>query len=415
MSEAATPSGAGAGAIACEVLVVGGGMVGMTLAAALAGAGVSVVLLDREDPAAQQGALYDGRTSAIAWGSARALDGIDVWRGLARHAEPIQEIRVSDGPSLLFLHYRHEEVGEHPLGYIVENREIRRVLAGQLAALPKARIAAPARLAALRREPGGVRATLADGTAIRAQLAVAADGRHSPLRGEAGIATTEWSYPQTSIVLTAAHARPHRGVAHERFLPAGPLAFLPMQGDRSSVVWTEHRALVPALLALDDAALAAELQRRFGPSLGALAIEGPRWSYPLALMHAERYVDARLVLVGDAAHAIHPIAGQGLNLGLRDVAALAEILVDAHRLGLDLGGADLLARYQRWRRFDNVALMVATDALNRLFSNQIPLVRLARDLGLGLVNELPPLRRFFMRHAMGVVGELPRLVRGERL
>ena len=208
---------------------------------------------------------------------------------------------------------------------------------------------------------------------------------------------------------------PIEGVAHERFLPAGPLAFLPMRGKRSSIVWTEHRALAPALLALDEAAFAAELERRFGPYLGRLTLEGPRWSYPLALLHAERYVDERLALIGDAAHAIHPIAGQGLNLGLRDMAALAEILVDAKRLGLDLGGADLLERYQRWRRFDNVALMLATDALNRLFSNSTPLVRLVRDLGLAIVNELPPLRRFFMRHAMGVVGELPRLIKGEPL
>jgi len=186
-------------------------------------------------------------------------------------------------------------------------------------------------------------------------------------------------------------------------------------GHGSSIVWTEHARLAPALLALDDHAFSAELERRFGGYLGKLRVEGGRWSYPLSLLHAERYTDARLALIGDAAHAIHPIAGQGLNLGLRDMAALAEILVDAHRLGLDLGSGDLLAHYQRWRRFDNVALMVVTDALNRLFSNDIPLVRLVRDLGLGIVNEIPPLRRLFMRHAMGVVGRLPRLTRGEPL
>lgn len=398
-----------------QVLVVGGGMVGLTLASALAGAGIEVMVLDRDAPEHQQDASFDGRTSAIAWGSAQALRGIGIWDGMAEAAEPILEIRVSDGPSLLFLHYRHEEVADHPLGYIVENRDIRRVLFAKLASLEKATLLAPVRLASLQRDARGARARLADGCVVEAELAIAAEGRHSRLRAEADIAVTEWSYPQTGIVCTIAHEKPHKGVAHERFLPAGPLAVLPMRGKRSSIVWTEHKSLAPSLLALDDAAFSAELARRFGPSLGPMRIEGPRWSYPLALLHAERYVDERLALIGDSAHAIHPIAGQGLNLGLRDVATLAEILVDAHRLGLDLGDRALLARYQRWRRFDNVAFMVATDALNRLFSNNIPLVRLARDVGLGMVNELPPLRRLFMRHAMGVVGELPRLVRGEPL
>jgi 2-octaprenyl-6-methoxyphenol hydroxylase len=340
--------------------------------------------------------------------------------GMAEHAEPIREIRVSDGPSLLFLHYRHDEVAHHPLGYMVENRAARTALFAQLERLPCATLIAPAELARLERDRDRVRARLADGRTIEAELAVSAEGRQARLRREAGIAVTEWSYPQTGIVCTIEHEKPHRGVAHERFLGPGPLAVLPLPGDgnaanRSSIVWTEHARLAPALLELDDDDFSAELERRFGPSLGRLRIQGPRWSHPLALLHAERYTDRRLALIGDAAHSIHPIAGQGLNLGLRDVAALAQILVDAHRLGLDLGGADLLERYQRWRRFDNVALMVATDALNRLFSNGVPLVRLARDVGLGLVNEIPPLRRFFMRHAMGVVGELPRLVRGEKL
>lgn len=397
------------------MLVVGAGMVGLTLAAALAGAGIEVAVLDRDAPEHQQDTAFDGRASAIAWGSAQALRGIGVWEAMAEAAGSILEIRVSDGPSLLFLHYRHEEVGDHPLGYIVENRDIRRALFAKLDSLAAATLLAPVELASLERNGQHVRALLCDGRVVEAELAIAADGRHSRLRADAGIAVTEWSYPQTGIVCTIAHAKPHKGVAHERFLPAGPLAVLPMRGNRSSIVWTEHRSLAPSLLALDDAAFAAELARRFGPSLGQIRIMGPRWSYPLALLHAERYVDERLALIGDAAHAIHPIAGQGLNLGLRDVAALAEILVDAQRLGLDLGGGELLARYQRWRRFDNVALMVATDALNRLFSNNIPIVRLARDIGLGMVNELPFLRRFFMRHAMGVVGELPRLVRGEPL
>lgn len=413
---AAKGSQKGQAKIETEVLIVGGGMVGMTLAVALAGAGIDVVVLDRESAAAHMDAAFDGRTSAIAWGSAQVLSGIGLWQAMVPDAEPIREIRVSDGPSLLFLHYRHEEVADHPLGYIVENRNTRRVLFETLATLKKAKLLAPTQLASLARDGGKACAILEDGRAIEAQLVVSAEGRNARLRKEAGITATEWSYPQTGIVCTIHHEKPHRGVAHERFLPAGPLAVLPMTGGhRSSIVWTEHGRLAPALLALDDDAFSAELQRRFGPYLGKLRIEGRRWSYPLALLHATRYVDERLVLIGDAAHAIHPIAGQGLNLGLRDVAALAEILVDAHRLGLDLGSGDLLQHYQRWRRFDNTALMVVTDVLNRLFSNDVPLIRAVRDLGIGIVNELPPLRRLFMRHAMGVVGELPRLTRGEPL
>ncbi len=243
----------------------------------------------------------------------------------------------------------------------------------------------------------------------------ACDGRNSPLRRAAGIRTIEWNYPQVSIVCTVSHEAPHRGVAVEHFLPAGPFAILPMTGHRSSIVWTERADLAPRLMALDDAGFTRELARRFGDFLGALEVVGPRWSYPLSLMHAERYSAPRLALVGDAAHVIHPIAGQGLNLGIRDIAALAELVVDARRLGLDIANPDALERYERWRRFDNVMLAAVTDGLNRLFSNALPPVKLARDLGLAAVDRLPPLKRFLMRHAMGVVGDLPRLVRGEPL
>jgi 2-octaprenyl-6-methoxyphenol hydroxylase len=231
---------------------------------------------------------------------------------------------------------------------------------------------------------------------------------------------TRWDYPQCGIVCTVGHEKPHNGVAHEHFLPSGPFALLPMTdgadgGHRSSLVWTERRALVPAMMALSPAGFARELMRRYGDGLGSLRQVGGRWSYPLGLMHAERYVDRRLALIGDAAHVIHPISGQGLNLGLRDVAALAEALMDARRLGRDLGSAEVLARYQRWRRFDNSLLMVVTDGLNRLFSNDLAPLRLARDLGLAAVDRLPPLKRVFMRHAMGLVGDLPRLTRGQAL
>jgi 2-octaprenyl-6-methoxyphenol hydroxylase len=251
------------------------------------------------------------------------------------------------------------------------------------------------------------------GERLRARLVAAADGANSPLRRAAGIPAVKWRYRQIGIVTTVAHEQPHRGVAVEHFLPSGPFAILPMTGNRSSIVWTEQADLAPRLLALSDAAFAAELRARFGEFLGHVKPVGPRWAYPLALMQAERYVARRLALVGEAAHVIHPIAGQGLNIGIRDIAALAELVVDARRLGLDIGNAALLERYQRWRRADAVLLAAVTDGLNRLFSNTIPPVRLARDVGLAIVNRLPPLKRLLMRHAMGVLGNRPRLVRGE--
>jgi 2-octaprenyl-6-methoxyphenol hydroxylase len=240
------------------------------------------------------------------------------------------------------------------------------------------------------------------------------------MRAAAGIRTTAWSYPQTGIVCTVAHELPHRGVAHEHFLPSGPFAMLPMTDaadgtHRSSIVWTERSSLAPAMMKLAASDFAAEIARRFGDSLGRLEPIGGRWAYPLSLMHAERYHDRRLALVGDAAHGIHPIAGQGLNLGLRDVAALAEAIVDARRLGLDVGGAAVLERYARWRRLDNLMLIAMTDGLNRMFSNDLGPLRLARGLGLDAVNRMPGLKRFFMAHAMGLVGDVPRLLRGEAL
>ncbi len=408
-----------------ELVIVGGGLVGLTLACACAGAGLDVVVIDREEPARLVDAAFDGRTSAIAFGSQRILAGIGLWDAVAPDAEPIREIRIADGDSPLFLHYDHDEIGPDPLGYIVENRVLRRALLARAATLPTLRHLAPARIAATARRPGGVAVTLEDGTlgdgtlgdggSVRGALLVAAEGKQSPLRQAAGIRTLEWSYPQTAIVCTVWHERPHLGIAVEHFLPAGPFAILPMTGDRSSIVWTENAALAPRLLALDAAGFHAELARRFGDFLGRIEVVGPRWSYPLALMHAARYGAERLVLVGDAAHVIHPIAGQGLNLGLRDVAVLAELIVDQRRLGLDIGNPELLARYERWRRFDNLALAAVTDGLNRLFSNTIPPLAWLRTTGLAAVNQLPPLRRFFMQHAMGLVGTLPRLARGEPL
>jgi 2-octaprenyl-6-methoxyphenol hydroxylase len=415
MPPLSSPVSASASLRNSELVIVGGGLVGLTLATACAGAGLDVTVIDREDPARMVGAEFDGRTSAIAFGSQRILAGIGLWDKIAPQAEPIREIRVADRDSPLFLHYHHSEIGPDPLGYIVENRVLRRALLARVGELPNLRHLAPAEAAGAERKSGGVTVTLAAGGSIGGALLVAADGALSPLRRAAGIRTVEWRYPQTSIVCTVGHERPHLGIAVEHFLPAGPFAILPMTGDRSSIVWTERDALAPRILALDAAEFHAELARRFGDFLGRLEVVGPRWSYPLSLMHAARYGAERLVLVGEAAHVIHPIAGQGLNLGLRDVAVLAELIVDARRIGLDIGNGEILARYERWRRFDNTALAAMTDGLNRLFSNEVPPLAAMRDAGLAAVNRLPPLRRLFMRHAMGMIGNLPRLVRGEHL
>jgi 2-octaprenyl-6-methoxyphenol hydroxylase len=398
-----------------ELAVVGGGLSGLSIAAACAGAGIETVVIDRQDPASMMAAPYDGRTTAVAFGSMQVLRGIGVWAALADEAEPILEIRVADGSAPLFLHYDYRELGDAPLGFIVENRLLRQALFARASALAPLRILAPLALESFSSDAEGASLLLSDGTMVRAALVIAADGRNSPLRKAAGIGALHRDYGQTAIVCTVEHERPHHGVAVEHFRRAGPFAILPMKGNRSSIVWTERRADAPRLLALDESGFTHELARRFGDHLGKIAVEGARWSYPLTLMHAERYSAPRLALIGDAAHVIHPIAGQGWNLGVRDVAALAELLVDAARLGLDLGGADLLARYERWRRIDNLTLTAVTDGLNRLFSNEMTPVRLLRDLGLAAVNRAPRTKRFLMRHAMGLVGDLPRLVRGEAL
>jgi 2-octaprenyl-6-methoxyphenol hydroxylase len=398
-----------------ELVVVGGGLVGLSLGIATAQAGLDTLVVDREDPAVTLAESYDGRASAIAYGSRQILAGLGIWAKLGAEAAPILEIRVADDNAPLFLHYDHREVGDHPLGWIVENAVLRRALLARVAELPQLALAAPQSVTGVERTTSGALVRLAGGHAIRARLVAAADGKASPLRKAAGIGTIEWTYPQTGIVTTVRHEQPHRGVAVEHFMPAGPFAILPLTGNRSSLVWTERADLAPRILAMNAADFADELRRRFGDFLGAVEPVGPRWSYPLTFMHAENYAAERLALVGDAAHVIHPIAGQGLNLGLRDVAALAEVLVDARRLGLDIGDALVLRRYERWRRVDNWMLAAVTDGLNRLFSNAVPPVKLARDLGLAAVNQAPPLKRLFMRHAMGVVGDQPRLVRGEPL
>ncbi len=400
-----------------DVLVAGGGMTGLALACALAGARVPVLLVEQRALEATTTMPFDGRVTAISRGSRHLLAGIGVWHHLTGEAQPILDIEVGERHSPLTVHYDHRAVGGEPLGHIVENRVIRQALMHRLAELAGGalEIAAPDRAARIERRPEAVEVRLTGGGRARAGLLVAADGRASPLRDLAGIGVMRWNYDQTGIVATIAHGEPHHGRAFERFFATGPLAMLPMLGQRSSIVWAADNRLARQLIALDDREFVAELADRFGDRYGALELAGPRWHYPLSMVQARRYTDRRLALVGDAARAIHPIAGQGWNLALRDVGALAELVVDARRLGLDPGGASVLARYERWRRFDSLALIGITDGLNRLFANDLLPLRLARELGLGAVERIPPLKRFFMRHAMGLLGDLPRLMRGEAL
>ncbi len=398
-----------------EVLIVGGGFAGGALACALATGGARSLVIDREDPGAALAADFDGRAFAIALATQRLLAGVGLWDLLAPDANPIRDIRVSDGDGGMFLHYDHADVGDDPFGYMVETHHLRRALATRLGALDAVTWVAPAEAGDIARDTGGVTTTLPDGRRARARLLVGADGRASSVRRRAGIPLTGWPYRQTGLVCTVAHERPHDDTAFERFLPGGPFAILPLKGNRASIVWAERDDLAPAIMALDDPGFLAELSLRFGDFLGRIEIVGPRFAYPLSLQYARRPTDTRLALVADAAHGMHPIAGQGLNMGLRDVAALAEVIVDARRLGQDVGGPAVLDAYARWRRFDNTLMLALTDGLNRLFSNSVPPLRLARGLGLATVNRMPPLKRFFMRHAMGQVGDLPRLLRGEAL
>lgn len=410
--------------IEADVVIAGGGLVGLTAALALAsgaaGARFRVVVVDALDPAMVRDAAYDGRNSSIAYASWRMFEALGVAERLQGRAQPIHDIlvtdgRVSEGAAPFWLHFAAaelaDETGNAPLGHFVENRHLRAALWDAAAACADITVLAPARVASVARDGARARALLEDGRMITAALCVAADGRASPVRAAAGIRTIGWSYDQMGIVTTMRHELPHEGMAQEYFLPGGPFAVLPMTGNRSSLVWTERTQAARDIMALDDAGFAAEARARFGAYLGAAEPEGPRWCYPLSLQLARAYVLERLALVGDAAHAIHPLAGQGYNLGMRDVAALADVLAEAARLGLDIGSLTVLERYQRWRRFDNVALAAITDGLNRLFSNDIAPLRRARDIGLGLVNRIGPARRLFMRHAAGAVGELPSLMR----
>jgi len=395
-------------------------MVGGTLACALASSGIKTVVLDRLEPSAMVAPAFDGRASAIALSGQRLLQTVGIWPHLKKHAGPIREIRVSDNDSLLFLHFDHSDLGTEPLGFMLENRHLRAAIAAEMFRHPKTlSVISPVTVESVTSSVDSAVLSLDDGRRVEASLVVSAEGRASALRQWADISVTSWEYSQTAIVATIAHEQSHDGIAHEHFLPAGPFAILPLPDDgnthRSSLVWTERADSAAEYMALSDDAFLMEITDRVGGFLGKLELIGPRFSHPLGLQFASRYSAGRMALVGDVAHSIHPIAGQGLNLGLRDIAALTEIIVDCKQLGLDAAHPDGIARYERWRRSDNLLMAAMTDILNRLFSNDVSPIRLSRGIGLAAVNRIPPLKRVFMRHAMGTVGDLPRLMRGESI
>jgi 2-octaprenyl-6-methoxyphenol hydroxylase len=414
-----------------DVLIAGGGFAGLTLAIALRQALGEPFTVAVADPSLGATHADDERASAIVASVRRLFDTLGVWQRLADEAQPILDMvvtdsRLGDAVRPTFLTFAGEIEPGEPFAHMIDNRRLVEALADKARQVGvELRTAAVTELT-LPSERGSVNtnttgdasridARLGDGSTLAAPLLVAADGARSMIRGRAGIATHGWSYGQSAIVVNVAHERDHGGRAEEHFLPAGPFAILPLKGRRASIVWTESTAEAERIMALPDDAFHTELEQRFKLHLGDIKVIGRRRAHPLGFFVARSFIAERIALIGDAAHLIHPIAGQGLNMGLKDVAALAEVIVDAARLGLDPGSAEVLERYQRWRRFDTMAMGVATDGLNRLFSNRSDLLRLIRDVGLGLVDRVPALKRLFIREAAGLVGDVPKLLRGEAL
>ena len=401
-----------------EVLIGGGGFAGLALAIALRQGLGEPFKVTVADPALGKTQAGDARASAIAAAARRLFETIGVWDKVAGGAQPILDMVVTDSKLQdamrpTYLTFGGEVAPGEPFAHMIENPALVAALI-ERAKADGVELRADA-VTGFELTADRIDVRLSGGDEISAKLLVAADGARSAIREAAGIQSVGWDYDQAGIVTTVAHERDHHGRAEEHFLPAGPFAILPLKGKRSSIVWTEEKREAQRIVALPDDEFHAELEKRFGLKLGEIKVAGPRRAYPLGLSMARSFLGPRLALVGDAAHVIHPIAGQGLNLGLRDVAALAEAVADAARLGLDPGGPDVLERYQRWRRFDTAAMGVATDGLNRLFSNRSDALRLARDVGLGLVDRVPALKGLFIREAAGLTGDVPKLLRGEAL
>ncbi len=401
-----------------DILIAGGGLNGPALALALAQGGFRVTVVDARPAPDRAEAGFDGRAYALAIASTRLLSAIGVWDKVRDKAQPILEIKASDGragegAAPFFLHFDHAEIEEGPMGHLLEDRFLYAAFLEAMRATPGVTLLSGETVVAQEVSATGVAVTLASGRVITAGLLVGCDGRGSGVAARAGIKRVGWGYGQTALVTAIHHEKDHHGIAQQFFMPAGPLAILPLKGGHhSSIVWSEDAETAAALQALPDDEYLEALKPRFGDFLGEISLAGARFTYPLSLSLAERFIAPRVALVGDAAHGVHPIAGQGLNLGLRDVAALAEVLTLARRRGEDPGNLTALEEYQRWRRFDATALALGMDTVNRIFSNDNPVLRLGRDLGMGIVGAIPGLRRGFMRQAAGLTGELPKLLTG---
>ena len=404
-----------------DVLIVGGGLNGPALALALAQGGLRVTVVDARARPNRAEAGFDGRAYALAIASKRLLGMIGVWPMIDAKAQPIQQIKASDGlagqgPAPFFLTFDAAEIEEGPMGFLVEDRHLYAAFLSAIDASPNITLLSSETVTEQDVTLNGVSITLASGQVLTGRVLVGCDGRGSGTATRAGIARIGWGYGQTALVTAIRHEADHHGIAHQFFMPEGPLAILPLAGGHhSSIVWSETAENATRIQALPDDEYLAALRPRFGDFLGQIELAGDRFTYPLSLSLAERFVAPRVALVGDAAHGVHPIAGQGLNLGLRDVGALAQVMIEAARRGEDIGSPVTLDAYQRWRRFDSTALALGMDTVNRLFSNDNPILRAGRDLGLGLVNRVPGLRRRFIRQAAGLVGDLPRLLAGKAI
>ena len=399
-----------------DLIIVGGGLNGPALAIAAADAGFTVSIIDSLPKAVRETRDFDGRSYALALASQRLLQGIGVWADVAENAQPMLEIKVTDGragegAAPWMLHFDHAEIEEGPMGFMVEDRHLRGAFLTAMDRHPNISQIDSETVVSQQVNAADVTVTLANGGIVTGALLIGSDGRRSGTAMRAGIKRTGWGYDQTAIVCAVDHARPHGGIAHQFFMPHGPLAILPLTGNRSSIVWSETTARAAEIMVLDDAGFLDALRPAFGSFLGEIGLTGGRFTYPLGLTLANSFIAERTALIGDAAHGMHPIAGQGLNAGLRDVAALIDVMSEARARGEDLGGSQMLDRYQQWRRFDTATLALATDTFNKLFSNDNPLLRAARDLGMGLVNGVPSLRRKFIREAAGLTGDLPKLMR----
>jgi 2-octaprenyl-6-methoxyphenol hydroxylase len=402
-----------------DVAIAGGGFAGRALALSLAELAPEGLRLALVDEGAGSGGGEDARGLALSAATKNLLSVLGVWRELEPKAQPIEAIEITDSAldAALrphFLGFDEELKGDGARAYMVEHGDLIRALSAAVANKPSIALLAPDAVTGFEADAFRAQAHLQSGMSIEASLVVAADGKRSRLRELAGIKCVGWTYPQIGIVTTVAHERPHRGKAVQHFLPSGPFAILPLKGDRSSIVWTENKERGEAIMGLEATRLLAELSKRFGHRLGEIRLAGPAQSFPLDMQVARAFVADRLALIGDAAHVVHPLAGQGLNIGMRDVAALAETIVDALRLGLDIGAPTQLERYERWRHFDSAFSAAVMDGLNRLFSNDSAPLRVLRDLGLGLVDRAPALKRFLAREAAGRTGAVPHLLAGER-